>query len=294
MSVLSMTGFGRGEAAAGGARAEVELSSVNRKQFDARVSLPRQYSVLESRVYELIHKRIKRGHVRGVVKVSAGERKGGQRAIVDESVASAYLRALRAAGKKLDLPDDLTLRSLLSLPEVVRLDGVPEDPSTVWPLVRRALYAALRELVQMETDEGVALHKDLTTRVKRLRRIHARVRRRAPAVVRRYRSGLKERLAKAGLPQEAIAQTLWQEIVVFTDRCDISEELTRLDSHFDQADELLRAKQPVGRALDFLCQEMLREINTIGSKANDAPIASQVVHFKTELECVREQVQNVQ
>lgn len=294
MSLTSMTGFGRGEASASGVKVEVELSSVNRKQFDARISLPRQYTVLESRIYELIHKSINRGHVHGAVKVSAVEQGRARRVIVDEEAAAAYVKSLRSASKKLGLQDDLSSRSLLSLPDVVRFAGIPEDPSKVWPMVRKALTAALRELHRMEKDEGAALEKDLVARLSNLRKLHARIERHAPAVLRRYRKALRERLKQAGVPVDGMTESLVQEIAVFADRSDISEEITRLGSHFDQADELVKSRQPVGRALDFLCQEMLREINTIGSKANDAKIAAAVVHFKTGLESVREQVQNIQ
>lgn len=293
MALISMTGFGRGDASSSGVKVEVEISSVNRKQFDARISLPRGLSVLESRIYELIHKSVRRGYVQGLVKVSSAG--NGKRSIkVDMAAAEAYVGALRQAAKKLNITDDVTVRSLVSLPDVIRVESAADDTSRAWPLVKRSVTQALRELRQMEKTEGVALEQDILARMKKLEQRLRQIERAAPKIVPRYRELLRKRLAEAGVKAEEDRQGLWKEVVVFADRCDISEEITRLKSHFAQTRDMIDGKGPSGRALDFLCQEMFREINTIGSKANDATIASYVVHFKTGLETVREQVQNVE
>ena len=294
MALISMTGFGRGDAARSGIKVEIELSSVNRKQFDVRINLPRSLSVLESRIYELIHKSIRRGHVQGIVRVGSAGNGNGRRVVVDKGVAKAYVLALRDAASELGMEDDLNARSLLTLPEVVRLEGVSDDAESVWPLVKKALQHAITELRTMQCREGEALQKDILTRLAKLRKRLARVKKLSPGVVKRYRKLLEERLAKAGISIGSDSQGLLKEIAVFADRCDISEEITRLESHFDQAEKIIAARKPSGRPLDFLCQEMFREINTIGSKANNGAIAAQVVFLKTELESVREQVQNVE
>jgi uncharacterized protein (TIGR00255 family) len=146
----------------------------------------------------------------------------------------------------------------------------------------------------MEKTEGKALERDIAGRLRRMERRLGQIRAQARRSVPRYRELLKERLARAGVEAEPDGQGLWKEIVLYADRCDVSEEMTRLQSHFAQARSLIASREPAGRALDFLCQEMFREINTIGSKANDAAVAAHVVHFKTELEAMREQIQNVE
>ncbi len=290
----SMTGYGRGAATASGISIEVELSSVNRKQFDVRVSLPRTLSVLESRVTKLLRGSISRGMVIGTVGVRvSGERRS--RAIgVDDHVVAAYVRAFRAVGKTLKLDDDLTLSTVARLPDVIVADDATADAEKVWRVMRRALIDALEGLQEMRVREGAALQKDLAKRLRALRRGVARIRRIAPTVPQRHRDALLARLDKAQLGVDPENERLLREISLFAERSDISEEITRLASHFEQMDELMAAEKPCGRALDFLCQEFLREINTIGSKANDARLSRLVVEFKSQLECVREQVQNVE
>jgi len=294
MALVSMTGFGRGAAAAGGMKVEVDLSSVNRKQFDVRVSLPRSLIALEAPVNALVHARVARGAVTGVAKVTvtgAARRRG---MVVDGDAAATYLRGLRRAARRMGLTDDLQASALLTMPEVLRYRDVGEDAGRVWRLLARALKAALNTLARMRQREGASLQKDIAARLGRLRRILEEIKGVAPDVARRYATALAERLKKARLGAEFDDAQLAREIALFADRCDISEEIVRLDSHFRQADHLLCARKPVGRTLDFLCQEMFREINTIGSKANDGGIARRVVEFKTDLEAVREQVQNVE
>lgn len=293
MALISMTGFGRGSASAGGIKVDVELSSVNRKQFEVRLSLPRQVSALESRVNTIVHDRIARGAVTGAVKVSAASAaKGGLR--VDSGAAEACLQALRKAGLKLGLKDDLTLHTLLQLPEVVQFHDVAEDTERVWTLLSRALDEALSGLLAMRSTEGKALEADIRKRFAGLGRHLGVIRRLAPAAQKKYGQALRARLHKSSIPLSASDPQLLREIAIWADRSDISEEIVRLDSHLKHVEGMLRENKPVGRALDFLCQEMFREINTIGSKANEAGISRQVVHFKTELESIREQVQNVE
>jgi uncharacterized protein (TIGR00255 family) len=169
------------------------------------------------------------------------------------------------------------------------------EAEAFWPAVEKALRKALGMLVAMREREGRHLQKDLCHRVAIMRRAVARVRKQAPQVQERYRQQLIARISAAGLPQEQLdEERVLKEVVYFADRSDITEELTRLQSHFQQFDDCLTSKEPVGRMLDFLAQEMNREINTIGSKANDSQISREVVVLKTELEKFREQAQNVE
>ena len=293
MALISMTGFGRGEASSRGIKVEVELSSVNRKQFEVRLSLPRPVSALESRVNSIIHDRIARGAVTGAVKISASAAAGGG-IRVDVSAAETSLHALRKAGRKLGLRDDLTLRTLIDLPEIVQHHDVSEETERVWRLLATALTHAIDALVSMRRTEGQALETDIRRRFAALGRQLGVIRKLAPAAQKKYGRSLRARLSKARIPLSADDPQLLREIAIWADRSDISEEIVRLDSHLKHVAGMLHEDKPVGRALDFLCQEMFREINTIGSKANEAAISRQVVHFKTELESIREQVQNVQ
>ena len=290
-----MTGRGVGAAAGRLARVEVELSSVNRKQLDVDVGLPRFLVAQESRVLETVQGRLSRGRVTGEIRVTWAEAAQAAGAKVDLGLARATVGALRAAAKKLGLPDDLQASDLLSLPGLVALEHGKRDLDALWPTVRQALEAALAKLQAMRKKEGAALGRDLRARLGILRKLASEIATRAPAVVAAYRANLLKRIA-AALPGSDLAadERLLKEVAFFADKADVAEELVRLDSHFRQADDLLKRGGVVGRALDFLVQEMGREINTIGSKANDAEIARRVVAAKAELERFREQVQNVE
>jgi len=294
MPLKSMTGFGRGQASSGGLTIEVELSSVNRRQLDIRVSLPRELSALEARMGRLIQKKVSRGSMAGSVRVTVAGKAKRMCISVDSEAARVFVRELRRAGKELGLEASLTVQDLLELPDVVKFVSVPEDSERVWPTLRRAVSAALSELDKMRMREGELLQRDIVKRFNSLGGLVAGIRKRAPRVVDAYRRSLRHRIEEAGVPVDASDAQLLREIVLFADRSDISEEMVRLDSHLVQVEKLMGTRKPVGRTLDFLCQEMLREINTIGSKANDTEISTTVVRFKAELESVREQVQNVE
>ena len=292
---MSMTGRGAGAALGRLARVEVELSSVNRKQLDVDVGLPRFLAAYESRVLELVQNRLSRGRVTGDVRVTWAEAAQAAGARVDLGLARAAVGALRAAAQKLDLPDDLKASDLLALPGLVALEHGERDLAALWPTVRQALEAALAKLQAMRKKEGAALGRDLRARLGILRKLAREIADRAPGVAETYRANLLKRIG-AALPGSDLAadERLLKEVALFADKADVVEELVRLDSHFRQAEDLLKAGGVVGRALDFLVQEMGREINTVGSKANDAEIVRRVVAAKAELERFREQVQNVE
>jgi uncharacterized protein (TIGR00255 family) len=294
MAVLSMTGYGRGEASAKGIMVEVELSSVNRKQFDLRMNLPRSLVALDSQVSKIVRAKISRGSINGrvTISVTGSARSGGIK--IDMDMASAYIKALRAAGDELDLHDDLSIGSLMRLPDIVGFEDVSRDSQKVWPVLKKAIQKALKKLAEMRALEGLALEKDITKRFTNLENRVAQIEKIAPTVPKRHRKALLERIEKMDLSINVSQDQLAKEVAMFADRCDVSEELTRLGSHFGQVEKLMQSQDPSGRAFDFLCQEFLREINTIGSKANDARLSKHVIAFKTELECIREQVQNVE
>ncbi len=295
MAIVSMTGFGRGEAAAEGVKIVVELSTVNRKQFDCNFSMPRELGCLESKLHALVHAQVTRGYVKGLVSVTAAEAEVAADGVLNLPQIEAQLGALRAVAARLGLTDDLTASSLLRLPDVLRPKVLPDDPMEVWPLLERALQAALASLAEMRLREGAALEKDLRKRFGALDRLSRKIVRRAPGVPKAFKAVLEKRLRELVGTSVAVDPALVaRELAVFADRCDVSEELTRLASHFEQVTKVLDAGRACGRTLDFLCQELFREINTTGSKANDAEISRVVIDFKAGLEAVREQVQNVE
>jgi len=293
MSIKSMTGFGEGSASADGIRVAVEMSSVNRKQLDVNISLPRNLVTLDARIQALVRQAFSRGRISGIVRVETADGQGGT-VKMDAQLAAQYIEGLRKLSKKLKLPDDLGAETLARLPGLISVEQDQLDAGHVVDVLDTAMEKALRGLARMRSAEGKALEKDLRSRLIVLEERMKEIKALSSGVVKSYRETLFQRMEAAGLEDLASDERMLKEIALFADRCDISEELTRLKSHLAQARKLLRSSEPVGRTFDFLCQELFREINTVGSKANEVEITRQVVVFKTELERIREQVQNVE
>ena len=290
-----MTGYGRGEHTQEGYKISAEVSSVNRRQAEINIYLPRELEPLDARVRGEINKQIARGRVTARITLHAGESALISQAQVNTALAKAYARELRKLAAELKISNELTLETLVRAPGVFQTDTALADADHFWPAIESAVNKAVDACVKMRVREGAHLLKDLKARIATMRKAVAKVQKEAPAMVDRYREQLRERIRTAGLPLPPDEdERLQKEIIYFADRSDISEELTRLESHFKQFDECSRSEEPVGRTLDFLAQEMNREVNTIGAKASDSTIAREVVTLKTELEKFREQVQNVE
>jgi uncharacterized protein (TIGR00255 family) len=290
-----MTGYGCGESTHDGCKVTVEISSVNRRQAEISINLPRDLEVLEARIRDEINRRLSRGRVTVRVTVHSGEQRRAGRVRVNRALAAAYAREFALLADELGLGERPGLDAVLRAPGVLEGEEDVDDAEAFWPAVGGALNEALDQLVRMREQEGTHLARDLAGRLVALRQAAAAVRHRAPDVAEQYRRQLHERIAAAGIPLSAEDQErLLKEVALFADRSDITEELTRLESHFTQFEECLRNVEPVGRTLDFLAQEMNREVNTIGAKANDALIARNVVQLKAELERIREQAQNLE
>ena len=292
----SMTGFGRGEAGNRALRCAVELSSVNRKQSDIDVRLPRELASLEPEVRRLVSPALSRGRLQVGITVEA-DRSSATTLTVDHALARQYAAALAKMDRELcggsGAPP--AVASLLRAPGVFTLtESAPAPPDQAWPVIAAALDKALAAWERARSREGAHLRKDLTARLTTLQRLAASIRREAPRVPRLHREALMKRLEEAGLPVALDDERLIREIALFADRADISEELARLEGHFTEFRRLLALTEPSGRSMDFLCQELHREFNTIGSKAGHAGIAHSVVAAKTEVERIREQVQNVE
>ena len=290
-----MTGYGRGEASTSGMKIAVELSSVNRKQGDIFVSLPRELEVLESRIRDAINQHISRGRVNVKVTLQSGNERSAGKVHLNTEVSRQYLKEVKRLSKELAISHDVPIESLLRSPGVVEFHTALEEPEKLWIGVRKALNQGLNELLKMRIKEGAHLEKDLSKRIKLVQKSVSAVRKQAPKVSVRYREALRERIHSAGLDIPGVdEERLIKEVVYFADRSDITEELTRLESHFKQFSDCVKSNEPVGRKLDFLVQEMNREINTIGSKANDSTISQNVIDVKAELERFREQALNVE
>jgi uncharacterized protein (TIGR00255 family) len=288
-----MTGYGRAEADHAGRKFSVELNSVNRKQSDIVINLPRDLVELEPRIRQTINESISRGRTNATVTFHSGA-DGARNLALDTELARSYHEAMRALQKELDAPGEITISTILQAPGVMRFPEQAVDAEEAWPAIDRALRAALADLIKMREREGKHLAKDLIHRLKAIRKKLKEIRGFHPDVVKRYRTALIDRIRKAGLPIASGDERLLKEISFFADRADVSEELTRLESHLTQFAHHLRSKEPVGRTLEFIVQEMFREFNTLGAKANDAAISQRVIACKAELEKIREQVQNLE
>jgi len=289
----SMTGYGRGETDYGGTKFSVELNSVNRKQSDIVVNLPRDLTELEPRIRQTINESISRGRTNVVVSYHNGS-SGPRKLALDVDLARSYHDAMRALQKELNAPGEITIGAILQAPGVMRAPEEAFDSIATWPAIERALRVALVELIKMREHEGKHLAKDLIRRLKAMRKQIKEIRSLHPDVVKKYRAALLERIQKAGLPISTDDERLVKEISFFADRSDVSEELTRIESHLAQFAHHLRRHEPVGRTLEFITQEIFRELNTLGAKANDAGISQRVVICKAELEKIREQIQNLE
>jgi len=289
----SMTGQGRGECTRDGVRVVVELRTVNRRQAEIVAQLPETLGALEPKVRDVVGAVVSRG--RCEVRVQCELPGGSTPARINHAVALAYATELSRLSATLGRPEVPSLDVLIRCPGVLESGSGGTGGEEYWPILEEALRSGLAAMDGMRQRVGGAMASDLSQRIQTIREAVVRVRERAPAVMARYRELLVQRLRAAGLDGINVEdERVLKELVVFADRSDISEELARLESHFVQFEDCRKSKEAVGRTLDFLAQEMHREVNTVGSKANDAVISAEVVRLKTELERFREQVQNVE
>ena len=289
----SMTGFGAASRDAEGFAVRVEVRSVNHKYLQIKTRLPGDLAYLEADVEERVRKRLERGSVAVHVALSAGATL--TTAVLNERVAERYRDLLRGLSSKLQLAGEIELGTLLSLPGVLSSEVDDQAQSQARKAVLGVVDAALVELVEMRQREGEATGKDLASNAAKVEKVVARIARRMPKVVREHQKTLRERVDELLGPGSTVRpEELAREVALIADRYDVSEELTRLSSHLAQLDKIMAKKGAVGRSLEFLVQEFLREANTIGSKCNDAAVAHDVVELKTLIERLREQVMNVE
>lgn len=291
--IKSMTGYGRGEAQGLHKQFTVEIKSVNHRYLEVFIRQPRQYAMLEENIRRFVQKFLQRGRIDIFIKVEElGEKKPEIK--VDKEIAVAYHKSLKDLADNLQISPDINVFQLVSLPEVIKLEEIEDDIEQVWKILQIALAQGLEKLVEMRKTEGESLKKDLLQRVDLLHRISDLIYQRSPLVVEEYRQKLQNRIQDLLKDYQLDENRLNQEVVYFADKSSITEEIIRLRSHFQQFSKSMTLDEPVGRKLDFLVQEMNREMNTIGSKANDVEIAQLVVDGKSELEKIREQIQNIE
>ena len=289
----SMTGYGKGEATAPNGNFLVEIRAVNHRYGEISVRLPRSFYAFENEVKRLAASVLKRGKID--ISVQWDEATAANNAPqLDIAVARGYYEAYTRLVKEFNVPQDAPISYIMSQKGVMKEVSVTVDETELQPQLLAAVKVAVEALDVMRTREGEALARDLQARRRQIAEWSNLVGERTPQVVLEYRQKLKTRLEQLLEGAEMDENRLAQEIALLADRCDITEELVRLSSHFNQFDEALRSSEPVGRKLDFLMQEMNREVNTIGSKSNDAGITNLVIQIKAEMEKMREQVQNVE
>ncbi len=289
-----MTGFGRGESSNEVYNFKVEIKAVNHRYNDIVVKMPRHISYLEENVKKIIKTEINRGKIDVYINLdyineSAIDIK------VDIPLAKSYKDVLEKLSEELELEENIRLFNILGLSEIIKTERKELDEDIAWTCLKEALNMALRDIMNMKVVEGEELKNDMISKLDRIETIVLEIEERSPLVVLEYKGKLKERIGELldkdiNIDEDRIAS----EVAIFADKSNINEEIVRLKSHVKQFLSILNEKDAIGRKLDFLIQEMNREINTIGSKANDMLISQNVVEIKSELEKIREQVQNIE
>ena len=291
--IRSMTGYGRSRQLLDGREILVEIKSVNHRYFEFAARVPRAYGYLEEKLKSFLQGKISRGKVEISVSVYNIEGKDAQ-IEVNRSIARGYIDALRSANETLGLADDLQLSNLLRLPDIFNVIKTVEDEEVIWNDVRVAAEEALDNFVSMRCAEGIKMREDIESRLGYIEKLVDEVEKRSPMITEAYRQRLYGKLCEILADRKIDEQRILTEAAVFSEKTAVDEETVRLKSHIQQFRGLLNAEESVGRKLDFLIQEFNRESNTIGAKAQDIEITKIVVELKSEIEKIREQIQNIE
>lgn len=291
--VKSMTGYGRFELTEGAATYLVEVKSVNHRYFEFSCRTPRGFAFLEEKLKAFFSSRISRGKVDVYVSISGLEQASG-RVSVNEEYAKQYISALKNLKKRFGLSGKISLKDVASNNEVFVVRHEKIDEESVWELVSKASEGAIDAFIEMRQIEGKRLAEDVVSRCDFILDKVSFIEKRSPETVKEYRSRLEQKIKELLEDKTVDEQRLLTETAIFADKIAVAEETVRLRSHIDQLKKLLESQEAVGRKLDFVVQEMNRETNTIGSKAQDIDIAHTVVEIKAEIEKIREQIQNIE
>ncbi len=291
--VKSMTGFGRGQETLMGKEITVEIRSVNHRYFECSCKVPRSYAYLEERLKKLVQQNIARGKVDVSLTITSLD-SGGAQVAIDHTLAQSYYDALQGMSHALKIPANITLSDISRFSDIFVVRKPIEDADAIWELVKQVATHAIETFVDMRADEGKNLKTDLLLRIENIQSLLERIEEQSPLTVENHRARLyakmQEVMGQAGIDEGRILQ----EAAIFAERVAVDEETVRLRSHMDQFHVILDSHEAIGRKLDFLVQEMNREVNTIGSKAQDVAVAHIVVDIKAEIEKIREQIQNIE
>lgn len=294
--IKSMTGFGRERVVAEGREIIVEIRSVNHRYYEFNSRTPRAYGYLDEKLKGFLNSGISRGKVE--VSVSIYNQEGTDAEIeLNKPIALGYLKALRDSADELNLSDDLALSNIMRLPDIFTVVKKTEDEEVIWNQVKAVAQPALDKFVQMRIVEGKKLYEDISSKLDYIEETVGKIEAHQPSVAQSYSERLYEKIKetlKSVELDKIDEQRILTEVAIFSDKVAIDEETVRLRSHISQFRELIKSDEPVGRKLDFLVQEVNREVNTIGSKANDLTITKMVVDLKAEIEKIREQIQNIE
>lgn len=291
--VKSMTGFGRSSAAFKNGKITVEIKTINHKFSDLTLRLPASVAAFEEKIKEVLQKSIMRGKV-SLSLMCEGKFLKEEHFALNREAAKTYYKELVKLKKFLDLSGEITIKELLLLPGVLSYEAGDGDLSKIWPAVKAAVEGAMKSLIIDRAKEGKALSADLFARVKKIRKLLEFIRSRAHLNIDEYKRRFETRVKALTGGRNIDMGRLEMEVAIFAKNCDISEEITRLENHLDNFGKTISAGGEVGKKLDFIAQELHREINTIGSKASDFKIAKNVIEIKSEIEKIREQAKNLE
>lgn len=289
----SMTGYGRSQKILNGRDILVEIRSVNHRYFEYSSRIPRVYSYIDDRLKTLLKGGISRGKVEIAVNVNNIEGKDSVIRI-NKSAAEGYIAALRSVSHDLGLADDIKLSNLIKLPDIFNVQKAPDDEEQIWKDIAEVASEALERFVLMRQSEGERLRSDVLQKAEAVENMVAEVEQFSPVTVENYRVKLYSKLSEVLEGRDIDEQRILTEAAIFAEKIAVDEETVRLRSHIAQLRTMLDSEECIGRKLDFLVQEMNREVNTIGSKAQDLNIAKIVVNMKAEIEKIREQIQNIE
>lgn len=291
--IKSMTGFGRSEIVKGNRKISVEIKSVNHRYLEAGIKMPKKLNVLESRMRDLLKKYATRGKIDIFINYE-DDSESQVNLKFNQNIADEYMAIFNNMSEKYNLKNDMTVGGLARFPEVITMDEVQEDEEELWHFIEEAMKAALEQFVNTRILEGENLKKDLLGKLDHMEELVAFVEKRSPEIMKEYRSKLeskvKELLGDTTIDESRIAT----EVIIYADKICVDEETVRLRSHIEHARKCLNEEGGIGRKMDFIAQEMNREANTTLSKANDIEISNAAIDLKTEIEKVREQIQNIE
>lgn len=289
----SMTGFGRMQEVINNREILVEIKAVNHRYYEFNSRVPRAYGYLDEKLKGFLNGRVSRGKVE--VSVSIFNQEGADAAIeINRSIADGYVSALRSVSEELDLKDDLSLSSIMRLPDIFNVVKTAEDEEVIWQDVKTVASKALDKFINMRETEGKKMYEDISSRLDFIENVVGKIEKRSPEVTELYREKLYSKIKEIVGDRNIDDARVLTEAAVFSEKTAVDEETVRLRSHIAQYRSLLDSDEAVGRKLDFLTQELNREVNTIGSKGQDLEITKMVVDLKSEIEKIREQIQNIE